>query len=213
MPFSHHGPMPVSSRVAAQAGALLPTSKTARLTYYRIGMFCLSPLIPSASFAGSNCSGGGRLPAQSGDHHIVPSVTPIARKLARRLLSFEAPVDNTGNPAAFCVTEKLRQPLSTLTGAAGFRALLSRALALAGEEVRWLKAIHVDASGSLEGLDETGAQLSPDEIAEGETILIARVIGLLMTFIGGALTAHLLQDIWPEVSPRDLDSETEKDNG
>lgn len=143
----------------------------------------------------------------------MPSVTPKARKLAGRLLSFEAPVDNNKKTAAFRVSEQLRQPLSMLVGAAGFRALLSRALALAGEEVRWLKAIHIDASGSMEGLEETGAQLPADEIAQGETVLIAHLIGLLVTFIGGALTARLLQDIWPGVSPRDLDPATEKDNG
>lgn len=143
----------------------------------------------------------------------MPSLTPKARKLAGRLLSFEAPGNNNKKTAAFRVSEQLRQPLSILVGAAGFRALLSRALGLAGEEVRWLKAIHIDASGSMEGLEETGAQLSADEIARGETVLIAHLIGLLVTFIGVALTARLLQDIWPGVSPRDLDSATEKDDG
>ena len=143
----------------------------------------------------------------------MASVTPKARKLAERLLVFETPADNSENPSAFCVTEKLRQPLSTLAGTAGFRALLSRALVMASEDIGWLKTVHIDASGSVAGLRAAAGQLPPGEIAEGETILIAHLMALLVTFIGGTLTAHVLQDIWPGVSPRDLDSGTEKDNG
>lgn len=109
----------------------------------------------------------------------------------------------------FGVCEKLRQPLSMLAGVAGFRSLLSRALALAGDEVRWLKAVHVKADGSLEGLDE--AQLSDAEIAAGEAVLVARLIGLLVTFIGEALTVHLVQEAWPEASLGGLDSEPERE--
>jgi len=136
------------------------------------------------------------------------------RKLAQRLLAIEHPSGKRGETAvAFLVTEKLRQRLSILTGNAGFRAVLARALALAGEEVRWLNRIHIDSRGSLEGLDEACAQISADEMARGQTVLIAQLIGLLATFIGASLTAYLLQDVWPEVSPDDLSSETEEDNG
>lgn len=133
------------------------------------------------------------------------------RKLAQRLLASEAREKTGETRTLFCVSEKLRVPLSNLTGVAGFRVLLSRALALAGEEVRWMMAIHVDAHGSLEGLDDACARLSRDEISEGEAVLIARLIGLLVTLIGSPLTLHLLQDIWPEVSSRDLGSDTEDD--
>lgn len=136
------------------------------------------------------------------------------RKLAQRLLAIEDPPEKRGDTAVvFVVTEKLRQRLSILTGNAGFRAVLARALALAAAEVRWLNRIHIDARGSLEGLDEACAQISADEIARGQAALITQLIGLLATFIGASLTAYLLRDVWPEVSPDDLSSETEEDNG
>lgn len=135
------------------------------------------------------------------------------RKLAQRLLDSDAPRKEGDGSAAFRVIGQLRQPLSVLVGSAGFRALLSRALALGSEEVRWLNGIHVNANGSLERLAEVCAQLPPDEIARGEAILIARLIGLLVTFIGAPLTAQLLQDVWPGISPYDLDSETEENDG
>ena len=110
------------------------------------------------------------------------------------------------NSPAFRVCEKLRQPLSRLAGVAGFRSLLSRALALANDEVRWMKAIHVRADGSLEGLDEAQAQLSETEIADGEIVLIAQLIGLLATFIGEELTLRLVQESWPDAAFDDMNT-------
>ena len=111
---------------------------------------------------------------------------------------------DTHNSPAFRVCEKLRQPLSRLAGMAGFRSLLSRALALANDEARWLKAIDVKADGSLGGLDEAQARLLEGEIAEGEIILIAQLIGLLVTFIGEELTLRLVQQTWPDAAFDDM---------
>jgi hypothetical protein len=119
--------------------------------------------------------------------------------LARRLLASEAESGKRapGSPSVvFRVCERLYASLSPLTGAAGFRALLSRALALSTDDVPWLKAVRVKADGSLEGLGELEGKLSPRVIEEGETILAANLLGLLVTFIGGGLTLRLLQDVW-----------------
>ena len=133
----------------------------------------------------------------------MPNIsTPRLKGFARRLVIYEsAAVEPAGGhkSQAFRVCEKLRQPLSRLAGVAGFRSLLSRALALANDEARWMKAVHAKADGSLEGLDEAEAQLSESEIAEGEVILVAQLIGLLLTFIGEELTLRLVQESWPDV--------------
>ena len=109
------------------------------------------------------------------------SITPEVKALASRLMAYEAAAVKSGGPhksVAFRVCDKLRQPLSRLAGAAGFRSLLSRALALASGELRWLKGVHVSADGSLEGLDEQQEELSQDQVAEGEVVLIAQLFGL-----------------------------------
>lgn len=140
------------------------------------------------------------------------SAAPRLRRLARRLLALEAPSGKKRDieeSAAFSVCEKLRHSLAVFAGAAGFRSLLSRALALAGDEVRWLKAVHVNAEGSLEGLDE--ARPADGAIAEGEVALVAELIGLLVTFIGEGLTLGILQEVWPEASLGSLNSEPEKE--
>ena len=90
-------------------------------------------------------------------------------------------------------------------GNGGFRALLSRALALANAEVPWLRAVHVKADGTLEGLEALHAQLDPAEFLEGRVVLLAQLLGLLVAFIGPSLTLRLVGEIWPQISLNDLD--------
>lgn len=135
------------------------------------------------------------------------SITPEVKALASRLIAYEAGTAKSTDAektASFRVCEKLRRPLSRLAGVAGFLSLLSRALALASGEVRWLKAIHINADGSMEGLDEAQAQLPQDKIAEGEIVLVAQLIGLLVTFIGKELTVRLVQEAWPDAAFDDM---------
>jgi hypothetical protein len=130
------------------------------------------------------------------------------RNFADRLIAYETGGNNsseTKTPAACLVSEKLRPHLATLMGNVGFRALLSRALALANAEVPWLRAVHVKADGSFEGLDELRAQVDPDEIVEGCVVLLAQLLGLLVAFIGEDLTLRLVREVWPKLSLNDLD--------
>ena len=134
--------------------------------------------------------------------------TPTLRRVAQRLLALEAAVDKAADaqaPPVVRVCETLRRSLSRLLGVAGFRALLARALALATDDVRGLQAVRVTAVGSLEGWGEGAGQLSHDELTQGGELLIAQLIGLLVTFIGAALTVRLVQEAWPELSSGDLD--------
>src|SRR3989442_16039336 len=110
-------------------------------------------------------------------------VTPQMRHFSQSLIAYETmenKLSETKIPAACRASEKLRPHLATLMGNVGFRALLSRALALANAEVPWLRAVHVKADGSFEGLDELGAQVDPDEIFEGCVVLLAQLLGLLV---------------------------------
>ena len=132
------------------------------------------------------------------------------RDFAGRLIAFEAKGNKSSESKsrlAFSVGEKMRPPLATLMGKAGFRALLSRALALASEEVPWLRAVHVKADGSLEGMNELEleAQVDPEEIFDGRIVLLAQLIGLLVAFIGEILTLQLVREVWPKLSLNNLD--------
>jgi hypothetical protein len=129
------------------------------------------------------------------------------RNFARQLVAYEAGRNRSSSataPAAFDVCEKLRSPLVALMGNAGFRALLSRSLALANAEVPWLRAVHVKGDGSLEGLAELATQVEPVQFADGRVILTAQLLGLLVAFIGEDLTVRLVREVWPKVSLNDL---------
>jgi hypothetical protein len=134
--------------------------------------------------------------------------TPRMRSIAQRLIEYETPGNDsseTANTATFRVTERLRPHLAMLMGNGGFRALLARALALAGAEVSWLRAVRVSADGTLEGLETPHARLKPAEFREGRVVLLAQLLGLLVAFIGPGLTSRLIGEIWPQLAADNLD--------
>ena len=136
--------------------------------------------------------------------------TPSLREFATRLLAGEgAAAKRAGvNAPAFHTCEKLRPPLGKMMGVAGFRSLFSRALALASADVPALCALHVKADGSLEGIEELEGKLSADEMALAEVILVERLLELLVTFVGPALTLQLIRNAWPGTKFNDLDFKT-----
>jgi hypothetical protein len=127
---------------------------------------------------------------------------------AEGLIAYEAranPSSESKRPAALLVFEKLRLHLTTLMGNVGFRALLSRSLALARIEVPGLRAVQVNDDGFFVGMDELGAQAGPKKTAETNIILLTSFLGLLVTFIGENLTLRLMRQIWPNLPLGDLD--------
>jgi hypothetical protein len=134
--------------------------------------------------------------------------TAKMRRFAEGLTTYETRGNKSAAmkiPTTFLVVEKLRPQLATLMGNTGFRALLSRALALASAEFQWLRTVRVNADGSFEGLDELGAQSDPDESFEGSLVLLAQLLGLLVVFIGEELTLRLVREVWPKLPLDDFD--------
>lgn len=124
--------------------------------------------------------------------------TENTQALAHRLLAREAAAAN-GDPsacAALGVLEKVRVNLSTISGAAGHRAVLARALTLAKRQSAALHTIAVEPDGSLNGFEGLCGR---DECTEAGAVLIGELLGLLDTFIGKNLLLRLLQDIWPDL--------------
>ena len=119
---------------------------------------------------------------------------------ARRLLAWEAgsgeSTQSTGS-VPLRVYEKLRQRLCFLAGVASFHSLASRALALAKSEVPDLSTVQVAPDGSLLGAGGADVQNEPPW-QEAGTLLIARLLGLLVVFLGEALTLNLISDLWPD---------------
>ncbi len=138
----------------------------------------------------------------------MSKATRQMRDIAERLIAYETAGNHfsgVNTPAGFPVCEKLRPHLATLMGNTGAHALLSRALARAEADVPSLRAMQVEADGSLAGLDKLQGQIDPEEIAEGRVALLAQLLGLLVAFIGELLTLRLVRDVWPKLPLNDLD--------
>ena len=130
---------------------------------------------------------------------------PEMRDLARCLLTYEAGTGNASESkesATLRVYAKLRQSLCEFAGTAGFQSLASRALVLAKAEAPSLSAAKVASDGSLLGLaeGETEIAIEKNQAGEGGVILIARLLGLLLIFLGATLTLRLLRDAWPSAA-------------
>ena len=131
----------------------------------------------------------------------IMMLPPQTRDLALRLLAYENAAGKSSEPtefAAFGVCERLRQPLITLAGVAGFRSLLSRALTLGKAEAPSLNAVQVAVDGSLQGLDGLRPQVDVDA-REAGIILITQLLGLLVRVVGEAMTLQLVtSEILPD---------------
>jgi hypothetical protein len=110
--------------------------------------------------------------------------------------------------AAFRVCERFREPLCVLTGLAGYRSLLSRALALARPHAPWLIAVKCGLDGALE--IPAGAADDGDAAAHGGASLVAELLGLLSTLIGDTLTLRLVRNVWPDADPTPFKSKPDQ---
>jgi hypothetical protein len=143
----------------------------------------------------------------------MSAASPNLRDLARRLLALEAaqaksadvPINEVDNACG-----KLRVTVSKLVGVAGFASLLSRALALAKTEVPSLGTLKVEADGSLEGFAEAEQNQGHVPSGSGGDVLVAQLLGLLVTFIGQSLTLCLVRDAWKDESLGGMDSSDEE---
>jgi hypothetical protein len=154
------------------------------------------------------------------------------RDLAQRLLTYEVNAGEvkTGNsfgpaePPILRVYEKLRESLGEFAGTAAFQSLASRALAMARSGVPSLQTAQVSANGELNGLrlglerskydpqinvdkNGTGQELASDEGGDEGIAIIARLLGLLLIFLGEPITLRLLRNAWPGASFDDFSSE------
>ena len=146
---------------------------------------------------------------------------PKMRDLAHRLLEYESGANKSSEPrksATLRVYEKLRDGLSEFAGTAGFESIASRALTLARTEAPSLNAVQVSSDGELHGLGrdlgeiENPINIDKDragelQAGEGEIILIARILGLLLLFLGEAIVLGLLRVTWPGAAFDDRNSE------
>ena len=136
----------------------------------------------------------------------IPIPTRI-RDITQYLVSLEATADRTSGlgptSVRLQVCMKLREPLSSLAGRAGYEALFSRAVALAKANIPALAQATVDADACSISLADANA-LRPQEADKVAIAVTGHMLDLLCTFLGEALVLRLLHDKWPNVSYSDI---------
>jgi len=133
--------------------------------------------------------------------HMSHSALPKLEKFVRQLLEFELAgpkSDDTVDRAAFRVCARLQGPLGKLLGLAGFRALRSRALALAAADHPWLSKLSIKDDGSLDDFAAVHAEPNSTARVQGGVTMVAHLLGLLVTFIGSSLTLVVVKESWPK---------------
>ena len=155
------------------------------------------------------------------DAGLNMTIPPEMRDLAQRLLTYEANAGKTSEPVESIILrvyEKLRQSLGEFAGSAAFHSLASRALAMARSEIPSLQTAQVSADGALKGLghglSEFGPQIDIEEdeaveqrVGDEGIVVIGRLLGLLLIFLGEPITLSLLRNAWPGAALDDCISE------
>jgi hypothetical protein len=127
--------------------------------------------------------------------------------LAVRLLELELPQADAAHGQMDHLLQafaKIRAPLVKLAGSAGFNMLLARAVALASKKEISLVHLRVEIDGSLSGLDEVRRAASNGNGSEqhardhGGAIILAELLGLLISFVGESLALALVREAWPD---------------
>ncbi|MGQ0561357.1 MAG: hypothetical protein ACT443_05730 [Gemmatimonadota bacterium] len=122
----------------------------------------------------------------------------MARQLLSHAMSGNRPAELL--PAAEAVCLRLDEHLSRSIGSAGFRALLTRAVARAQDTQPALGTVRIEGAPGrwLSGLDESVERYGTAAVAEAVVTLLAEFIALLGRFVGGTLAARLIRTAWPE---------------
>ncbi len=99
------------------------------------------------------------------------------------------------------VCDKMHPSIARLAGSISYRALLSRALALAKPKAQTLGALRFESDGRLvfDPEDPAAEFLNPDTVRTDAVVLVTAFVNLLMVLIGEALTLRIIRQVWPEV--------------
>ena len=103
---------------------------------------------------------------------------------------------------AAAVCHQLSKHVARLMGDLGMRALFERSLYLAGSSFECLRGTAIgQVEGPYEALRVCLEREAPDVALAAATHVLKTFIELLERFIGEALVANLLHEVWPTVFP------------
>ena len=114
------------------------------------------------------------------------------------------PPGEAGAALTFSIGE-LRPNLLILMGRGGFRALVARALSVAGNQVPWLRGLRSKEDGTFDGMELAYPKPGQAEVQEGRVVLLTEVLVLLLQLLGPGMTLAVVSDTWPNAPLDDVD--------
>ena len=134
----------------------------------------------------------------------MTDLPPSLADFARRLLLHEVGGSQRTQDLADAMEracQALHSQLAPLVSAAGFNALLGRAVKLAVREFPFLAAIGgiTTPNCSFEGLRQAAEGREPADVADALVAILANFLWLLVIFIGENLGLRKVQEVWPDV--------------
>jgi hypothetical protein len=145
----------------------------------------------------------------------MPPVPPPLADFARRLFVHEAGGQQRTQDfvdAMERVCQALHTRLAPLVSAAGFNALVGRAVKLAVREFPFLAAIGAITTPncSFDGLRQAAEGRDPAEVGDALVAILANFLWLLVLFIGENLGLRKVHEVWPDVPFTPPGSSSEK---
>jgi len=127
------------------------------------------------------------------------SIKNFARRVLLNLAGSEELLHQAPVEAAERAFDGLQRRLAKVVGGEGFRAMLVRSIVMARREFPWLGVVQAATDGTFTGLRAVALEHEGVEIEAGFVCLLAHLLELLTSLIGGELTGRLLHDVWPEL--------------
>lgn len=144
-------------------------------------------------------------------------VSPALADVAQRILGLVHDAgDGQRTPNLADAMERacqaLHNRLAPLIGAAGFNALLGRAVKLAAREFPFLApSVAMTApNSSLDALRPAVEGREPAEVRDALVTILANFISLLVIFIGENLALRKVHEVWPDMPLHAPESSSEK---
>jgi hypothetical protein len=150
----------------------------------------------------------------AGEANRMDAALRLGRQLAQQVVALECARDESKSDpiqSAENACEKLRAELGRLVGVSGYSTLLAHARTQAMAEDACLEALQINLEGAITWVSNGSPAPARDKRARALEALLAHTIGLLIVFLGDAVSLRLLRNVWPEALVEGANSEAEGD--
>jgi DNA-binding response OmpR family regulator len=184
--------------LVSEGGALHKPFRIDEL-YFKVGL-----ILDNASSAKARNPAGSttiaRNPLRAKRQQRQRSFEARMTQLATNLLAQESRVPKPAGeaPGLAMVCAKMETYLVNICGATGFRSIMARAIVQSQSEFGWLRDVRISQHGTIDDLLQAESHVPPAEALRGETAVVSRILGSLVSLLGEPLARSCLGAVWHE---------------